>query len=252
MVESYLIDSEGPDEEAIIKAYSLSLYLVKELNYSKNIILYVPALDNLTGIIQDIFGVEFIKSLKEKKVIPLKSGAKLILRTQRTFGERFSKDIILAIHPTKKMIDTLNDLKNAYAIILVPWLKEEVQEWISVWSPKIIDGKNQKPDALVINPGVEMALKSLTERINLLSGLSHPSDKYSAIQLIEALYQNQINFNPKNLKIWALKNNWTSDGAIKLFEIAQNILSGKKLKSGKFKVWSNKFLQEIINKAKAV
>jgi hypothetical protein len=82
--------------------------------------------------------------------------------------------------------------------------------------------------------------------INISTSLSHSSDRASAIQLLQILHRNGIHLKPDNMKIWALQNGWTSDGANKLQDIAQRILDGRRFRTSGVNRWNDKFIQEIL------
>jgi len=80
---------------------------------------------------------------------------------------------------------------------------------------------------------VENALISLTRRVNVSSNLTNPSDKGAAVSLFRILKDHEIMFDPDEVEIWALRNEWKSKGAKNLRSIAQGILDGKRLQGGK-------------------
>jgi len=120
---------------------------------------------------------------------------------------------LISIYPTSKMFDKLNDLNRAKVIVVVPWTKKEREEWIKTWNPEIIGGDEIEIGALDIDVKLESALTALTTVINVSTGLTHFSDRESAIQLLQILHRNGIQLKPDDMKTWALQNGWTSDGA---------------------------------------
>ena len=75
---------------------------------------------------------------------------------------------------------------------------------------------------------VERAIKSLSRRINLSTGLSHPMDKAAAIDILNLLKKEGFHYSSEEIKILAIRNGWTSTGANEIFRIADMILSGRK------------------------
>lgn len=183
-------------------------------------------------------------------MISLPGGGHLSLSTERIFSEHRTRDIVLCMYPTRRILDLINDLNNARAIIVVPWTEDEKEEWIRTWNPQIIGEKSLTPQPLDINPGVEMALDALTNRINLSTGLTHPSDKESTIQIFKELHENNIPFIPEDLKIWALRNSWTSSGANQLRDIARRILDGRRFRTGNVFLWNREFINSILRRAR--
>ena len=49
------------------------------------------------------------------------------------------------------------------------------------------------------------------------------------------------------MKIWALQNGWTSDGANDLQNISQRILEGRSFRTSGENMWNDKFIQELLD-----
>lgn len=48
----------------------------------------------------------------------------------------------------------------------------------------------------------------LGEKVNLTEGLAHPNDKEKAIELLLALYEEDVPINPDLIADWCSQNNW--------------------------------------------
>ena len=144
------------------------------------------------------------------------------------------------------MTDNLNDLRRARAIVVVPWIDKEREEWIQTWNPEIIGGDEVEIEDLDLDPRLERALSALTGVINVSTGLTHSSDRESAIQLLQILYRNRIQLKPDNMKTWVLQNGWTSSGANQLQDIAQRIIERRRFRTSGVKMWNDKFIQELL------
>lgn len=72
------------------------------------------------------------------------------------------------------------------------------------------------------------ALQSLTKRVNLSTGLGHPSDRSSAISMFKLLKRAGYSWEPDAVKIWAIQNGWKADHAADLADKAQGVLEGRR------------------------
>ena len=90
---------------------------------------------------------------------------------------------------------------------------------------------------------VEIALISLTRRVNLSTNLTHESDKGAAVGLFRILRDEGIVYDPDEIKRWAIKNGWKTKGANKLKDIAEGILEGKRLRGGQSS-WAQDILDQ--------
>ncbi len=95
------------------------------------------------------------------------------------------------------------------------------KDWQATWGARII-GATTAPAPTVSLPGpVEEALESLTQAINLGTGLNHPSDKKHAGRTIARLRQEGHSFDPVEVRRWAQRNGWSSSAAADLEKVAR-------------------------------
>ena len=168
------------------------------------------------------------------------------LNTQRLDIINWTEDIVLSLYPTPKMTNNLNDLTRAKAIVVIPWIDRERDNWIKTWNPEIIGNSQESVVPLDIDPRLVRAMVALTNMINLSTGLTHSSDKESAIQLLQILYHKRIPFNPDDMKIWALQNGWTSNGANQLRDYGKGVLEGKRYRTGRIRIWNKEYIQNLL------
>ena len=128
--------------------------------------------------------------------------------------------MIIGLYLSQKDIDVLDSVRNAKAIIYLPWLEGEAKDWIDRWGPLILgDDESQKPP-LQLDPAIEEELKKLTSLINLSTGLGHPLDKPHAKDTLAKLRSSRIRFNPNDIKNWAIQNGWKPEHADNLAKLA--------------------------------
>ena len=70
------------------------------------------------------------------------------------------------------------------------------------------------------------ALKSLNIRVNVSTGLVHPSDMSTAKEMFKLLRKEEIELDSTEISRWAVNNGWKTDHAVELGELASRIGSG--------------------------
>lgn len=249
-IQRYLIPADGPEVEPIEKAFALLYEVLKKKENPKEAILLVPGKRSMEGTtLETAIGTNIAKALLKQKSVKLEGLGSLKLETQQTFRGLRSPTVIMGIYVTKKMLDQIDSAKNATAVILVPWSMEEVAEWRRTWTPMIVGQAPADPDILIKDPVVEEALKALTKRINLGTGLLHPSDKKAAVQLLRLLQQEGKKFDADSMRAWAVRNGWAPQGANQLKEVADGILLRKRFRVGDSPAWSDDIIDQLQQRA---
>jgi len=242
----YIFQAEGPQVEPIRKAFRHLINICKNSDKRLKVVLFVPGKDNLKGTtIEEALPPEVMKRLKRGEEVALPNNSSLKVETVRTFRGSYSTNAIIAIYAYKEMLNKIDSMKRLDYVIVVPWLKKDLDDWISTWNPTI-DGEPSKIKTEIIkNPIVKEVLKSLTVRVNLHTGLTHPSDKASAVQIFKELLKHGIRYDSDLIRIWAMQNGWTPEGADQLKEIAQGILEGKRYRTDKRQHWREDIIEYI-------
>lgn len=228
----YLVPANGPEVEPIRIALALLAKLCEDLG--KSAILLIPAKQSIQGTtLETALGTNAVKSLLQGRSVKLPGGGNLRLKTQRTFQDGWTSDIIMGVYVTRKMLNQIDSADDAAAVIIVPWVMDDVKEWRRTWNPQVLGEEPAVTEKLIENPVVEEALKMLTDLVNLQTGLSHPSDKAAAVDLFRRLYKNQELYDPDSIRAWALRNGWTPDGADQLRSVSQAILDRRPIRGGR-------------------
>lgn len=243
MPERYITNSASSDRNAVAEGLKKALNLCATHSHNA-VILHLPSKSQLRQL-SLLLNQKLITALKKNNSGSW-SSITFTLHTQRLEISDWTEDIILSLYPTSTMTDNLNDLKRAKAIVVVPWNDKEREKWIQTWNPEIIGGEEVELENLDLDPRLESALSALTGIINVSTGLTHSSDRESAIQLLKILHSNRIQLKPDNMKIWALQNEWTSHGANDLQDIAQRILEGRRFRTSGLNRWNDKFIRELL------
>jgi hypothetical protein len=226
--ESLFVDSDGPNDDAALKAFQWLL-----TRPEKNAFLAVPVYGNLNGVISGVLGDKAIKSLKKTATLRLKN-KDVFLVTERKFIYNGKNSPLLAFYPTRSFLDKLDSIPNVSAMLVVPWNMKEVEPWIRTWNALELESPQvTKQEELIKNRVVVQALKSLTATVNVSTGITHPWDKEAAIQTFTILRDAGEFFNPADVKAWLIRyGKWKATDAQEVADIAQKVLERKRLRKG--------------------
>lgn len=242
----YYIDTEGIDENAMRSAFVWLLESAKCSKTAVTALLAIPVKDNLRGIISKVIGDRVARELASGKAVPIQqSSSDIRLITQRTKLIGWRGGPVLAAYPTKQLLDMLDDMYGMAEILVVPWRLAEVQYWVATWAPQELGSSVPAPRAISIkNPVVVEALKTLTQTVNLSTGISHPSDRQAAINLFHRLREAGEQFNPSEVRAWLVsQGGWSPQDADQVRSIAESILAGKRLKGGG-RFWADNIVEQ--------
>lgn len=247
----YLIHANGPEVEPIETALSLLAELCESFESPKDAILLIPAKKQFRGTsLETVLGSRMTEALLKGEPVGLPNGGNLRLESQRTFQGSWTSDIILGVYVTKKMLDQIDSARNAVAVIVIPWIMDDVTEWRRTWNPQVPGEAQAVSEALVESCVVEEALRMLTDRVNLSTGLSHPSDRAAAVELFRLLSRHKEPYDPDSIRAWALRNSWTPEGANQLRAVAQAILDRRPLRGGRHPHWSPDIMKVLHERAR--
>lgn len=229
---SHYVRSEGPKPDAVKRGLVWLLELGRKEN-RKAALLAVPVMDNLNGVIEDVLGERAVKALKQGSSLNLESVVSVSLLTER-------KDVfnhqgpVLVVYPNKKLLDKIDNMRGVTDALVIPWSFQEIQYWIETWQASELGASGNSPkERLFSNPVVEEALKSLTSRVNLSTGIAHPMDKAAAVDLFKKLKAAKIAYDPTEIRGWLVRHGWESDAADAVKDIAEKISQGRAVRSAK-------------------
>ena len=225
--KSLYINTHGPDRDAIKKGLR---WLQNQSKLSKGGFIAVPGISNLDGIISDILGYKMIKNLKKGQIIM--NGTKISLITERKLPHNVDYKPIFVLYADKYMLDKIDSIKNREDVLVCPWIFDDVKSWIDTRNATELGRTSEKKENTE-NPVVIQALQSLTNRVNISTGIAHPQDRSSAIWVFKILQQNHEKFSPDRIKSWLIsEGNWKSTDAESVAEIARGVIGGRGFRAG--------------------
>lgn len=203
--------------------------------HSQQTYMAVPVLQNLDGIISESLGRDLINQLKRDRSMPIsyqRANFNLVLLTDRINPYSPDKGPALVLYPNARLLEKLDDRYQVTDMLVIPWIMKDIEDWKQTWNAQILGNENSQPNELAFSdPVVEEALKSLTNTVNLSTGLGHPLDRDAAIWLFRRLKKAQIYYNPIEIKTWLVHHGWSSSHAEDVRDVAEKIQGGRRLRT---------------------
>lgn len=242
-ISRYVVPPKFGENGPIIEALALIISINRHSEGLTEVKLFIPTKYQLDGTdIDAVLGRKICTSLSKGNKVKIPGNLVLKCETIRTFNPYSTSKTVLCVYPDKKMLDLLDSSKGLETAIVVPWYMDDIDEWKKTWNPIIVGEEHRETEDLIDNPVVEEAMKMLTKRVNLSTGLSNPRDKRETVELLRILRNKGELFDPNSLKAWALRNDWKPQGAEELRSCAQAIIERKPLRGNK-EAWN----PDIIN-----
>jgi hypothetical protein len=136
---------------------------------------------------------------------------------------------------------------------VIPWDRDDIAGWKRTRDPENVTTKTKEGHRATIgNPVVEAALTALTDSVNLTTGITHPSDKTAAVEMFRILRSAGEDFDPEQIREWAVAHGWVPRHARHLAETATKIKDGRAVRAGRStgKHWRDDILEQWRGRAK--
>lgn len=187
-------------------------------------------------------GDRFCKQLLAGDPINLIPTMSLRLATKLSNGAAHHADALVVGYASDELLRVAEKASKARVIIAAAWVDEQCAQWCRAFNLEIPGQAGQPAQELVRNSVVRAALDSLTGRINLGSGLLHPSDNLAAKEMLVILHDAGEWESPANMEAWALRRAWTPEGALALRTLAERVQSGSRFNLGRHSIWAANIL----------
>jgi hypothetical protein len=194
----FYFDIQGRDDQALKEGFA---WLIGEASDGRGIVT-VPGLQQVEKLVPGLSTVEAQRLKQEKRL--QRSGTTIELVTRRTGALRpMAGAPVLAVWVDDEQLEKL-ERERPSAICAIPWHRSDLDRWRDAYSPtEMRSGTPAAGKSTITNPVVECALKSLTSRVNLSTGLTHPSDRAAAVGLFRILKGGGERYNPVEVSAWA-------------------------------------------------
>lgn len=238
--ERVFVDAHGVDDDAVRRGLQWLLAFADEHEYER-VAVVVPRVSNIEGLGR-VLGAANAAALKKDRSLRA-DGLTVEAYTSRTLPHALDEVPVLAVWVDDRDLEQIDGLRSP-AICAIPWNRDFIEDWKANWNPTDLrTGEGGGSEDTVSNPVVVEALKSLTSSVNLSTGLSHPSDKDSAIGMFRALKNAGEDYDPVQVRAWAVRHGWDSDDARELSEIGGKIRDGRTVRGTGRQMWRDDIVE---------
>lgn len=139
--DRYLL-TNGNELGAIERAFD---WLTEEWQDPENrdTIIAVPTKGNLENVkerLKPLIGGDNFKQLcSSDNYADLGKGVTLHTMTERIHPSRWNGGPVLGLFVDDDQLEDIEDLQGKSSILVVPWVRDDVEEWERKWSPEIIE-----------------------------------------------------------------------------------------------------------------
>ncbi len=244
----YIRYQQGAYRQAIMEGFAWLTEMAKKDTSKSYALLAVVTQSNLRGYVSSVIGEKTVTSLAKGDDVTINGIVRLSLLTERKVMYSWNGPV-LAIYPTKKLLDKIDSLSGATDVLVIPWTLQEVEYWIDTWTAIELGSAPQVEARIPFsNPLVEAALEALTNRVNLSTGILHPSDRAATIDLFRILRDSGISYDPDEIRAWLVRYGWKPRDADDVKKVSEAILARKALR-GQRHAWSDNILDILRERA---
>lgn len=202
-----LVPIDSQDENAFQIALAYARKICEQENYS-DVVLLTHTKNQLTQTsLSDFLGKPVVRTLA-KGTASLPGGVKLRAETMRTMGQSARKSVMLVYYAEQEILDFVDGLHNIGGVVAVPDFEGEADDWSQRWGVVVHGEKRLEPAPLIEDQTVVRALETLTQIVNLSTGLGHPRDKEHANTVLRILRAKGHSDPSPHIKSWAIQHGW--------------------------------------------
>jgi hypothetical protein len=153
--------------------------------------------------------------------------------TRQTFSTMFRSPWkggpVLAVWADDKVLGQVDDEYRVAAVCTVLDSLTHAPLWLKARQPAEVGRSDSVlPPAVDLDPIARVALEQLTRHVNLGTGLTHPSDRGYAIEIVQALRAGRRRLSPDDAHAWAAQHGWRRVGANDLRDIVIRVAEGRR------------------------
>lgn len=239
--KSFYVGAEGADSDAVRSGLLWLRDAIRRAGCEG--LLVVPDLRGLDrGVLKDVIGAEATAGLKKHRRLTLNGDAVVTLATWSKLPTRWSGPM-LVLHPSKAALDKVDAVLEVPEVLVVPWIPGETDGWIATWgATDLLSGKSQPQSSL--SPVVEEALRTLTRRVNVSTGIVHPRDRAAAIDLFKRLRGAGFKLEPEKIRQWLVRHSWAPEDAAEVKTLVEAITDRRPIRGGRTS-WADDIMEQL-------
>ncbi|AWI26872.1 hypothetical protein [Flavobacterium pallidum] len=222
----YYNNNTGPIKEAEVLAFKKAIQLCDELENINEVVLLIHTKNN-TGYLERIFETRnlnpYFKGIKLNPNYPI-----FKIETVKTFSDQWQKSIILISFGLRsEEISKYEEFESVKAIIAHQWIEPDVQNWAKTWGAINIETNSPSEKMPFPDKVVQEALNDLSDSINMVTGITHPSDNEQCKTYLRALHKYGYELNAtKIFSYLTAARGWESDNANDVIKLINKLNSG--------------------------
>ncbi|MCK8465200.1 hypothetical protein MUY35_15175 [Aliiroseovarius sp. S1339] len=232
-----LVPIDSHDKNALQTALAYAKKICEQENFS-DVVLLTHTKNQLTQTsLSGFLGKAVVQTLA-KGTASLSGGIKLHAETMRTMSQSARKSVVLVYYAEQSILDFVDGLHNIGGVVVVPEFEGEADDWSQRWGVVVHGEKRQEPATLIEDQTVVKALETLTQIVNLSTGLGNPRDKEHANTVLRILRAKGHADPSPHIKSWAIQHGWRPKDGLALEELSRKIwnLKSKPSLSGFYNV----------------
>lgn len=213
---------EGSDKAAIMKGL---VWLAENSVKTRRGFVAIPRKQDLVqgkGL-YEVLGARISESLKRDGYAQLDdAAAKLELVIENGYTLSCESSPILAIYPTRKFLNQIDSIPNTSAILVVPWSKMDIEEWIKIWDTTELSSQKVNRRAQMKDESLKEAVRRMAISVNRTSRLSSIGDRRSIAKGLKLLKDGGMEFDPVEIKSYLVNEaDWDAVNAEEFAKVAR-------------------------------
>ena len=214
-------DSQDPDTLSIAIAYAQE---IAKKEGTQDILLITHTKGQLRhSDLSTNLGAAAAKALDAGRAVSLSSGATLRHGTLATLRYGAGQPVVIAYYANEELLDFVDGMSGIKGAVAVPWIADKGDQWRERWNPIVHGEEKQAPAAIVEDPVVETALRSVSRVINLSYSLLQTRDKQWVDQVLRILRAKGHALVAEKIRNWAIRNGWKPSAADELAKLVNKI-----------------------------
>lgn len=140
--DSYVL-TNGSHPKAVKRAFDWLIEQWREGPDNRDTVIAVPAKRNLEGIqdrLKSLIGENAYKGLMSSdNYADIGEGITLYTMTRRIQPRKWDSGPVLGLFVDDDQLEDIDNLHGISSVLVVPWIREDVNGWEKQWSPKVIN-----------------------------------------------------------------------------------------------------------------